>query len=162
MGNHVLRIRETISKAINFIGCCLLLSLALLVFWQVIMRKVFNSPLGWVEEIVRIFLVWVSFLGAYVALHNNQHLLMSLMIDKLPKNRKNILLLITNSMILILLMIIVVYGAEFINQMGNIQMPVTGVKNFYVFGVMWISLSLMLLETIFKECQLIWDIYYNR
>ncbi|MDY9920478.1 MAG: TRAP transporter small permease [Synergistota bacterium] len=155
MGDRVLRIRKIIVRLIDFTGCSLLLSIALLVFYQVIMRKVFNSPLGWVEEIVRIFLVWISFLGSYVALHNKQHLLMSLIIDKLTEKKKRILSLITNSMVLTLLLVVVVYGADFINQMGNIQMPVTGIKNFYVFGVMWISLFLMLLETIFEEYHLI-------
>lgn len=162
MGDRVLRIRKVIVRSIEFIGCSLLLSIALLVFYQVVMRKVFNSPLGWIEEIVRIFLVWISFLGSYVALHNKQHLLMSLIVDKLPEKKKKILSLVTNSMILALLLIVVVYGADFINQMGNIQMPVTGIKNFYVFGVMWTSLFLMLLETLFEEYQLISNIHTGR
>ncbi|MGV8058909.1 MAG: TRAP transporter small permease [Smithellaceae bacterium] len=162
MGDRVLKIRKIIVRSIDFIGCSLLLSIALLVFYQVIMRKIFNSPLGWIEEMVRIFLVWISFLGAYVALHNKQHLLMSLIVDKLSEKKKKIFSLITNSMILALLLIVVVYGAEFINQMGNIQMPVTGIKNFYVFGVMWISLFLMLLETLFEEYQLITNIHTGR
>mgnify|MGYP001629343289 FL=1 len=56
---------------------------------------------------------------------------------------------------MLLLLIIVFYGIEYIEQMGMIPMPVTGLKNFYVYGVMWISFLLMFTETIFVEIEVV-------
>lgn len=149
------KIRKGVAGATEFIGCGMLLGMAALVFFQVIMRKIFNSPMAWTEELVRILLVWTTFLGSFVALYNKQHLLMSVFVEKLGSCRKDALLLFTNSVMMLLLLIIVFYGIEYIEQMGMIPMPVTGLKNFYVYGVMWISFLLMFTETIFVEIEVV-------
>lgn len=155
MDEKIEKVRKYTILAVETTGCLLLLAIALLVFVQVIMRKVFNSPLAWTEEVVRIFLVWTSFLGAYVALAEGQHLLMSVFIDRMSARRKNRFKLMTNSMLLLLLGIVAYYGYEFIAQMGFIPMPVTGIKNFYVYGVMWVSMVLMLAETLLVEFRIL-------
>ncbi len=49
-------------------------SLALILITQVVSRYIFDSPLGWTEEIARYLLVIVSFLGAAIGLRRNTHI----------------------------------------------------------------------------------------
>jgi TRAP-type C4-dicarboxylate transport system permease small subunit len=63
----------------------LVLSMAIIVAAlavQVTLRYFFHAPLPWPEELSQFLLVWISFLGMYVALRRNQHI----RIEWLPKN----------------------------------------------------------------------------
>jgi TRAP-type C4-dicarboxylate transport system permease small subunit len=48
-------------------------------------RYVLNSALLWPEEIAGHLLVWISFVGAYLALRKEGHLSFDLLLDHLPK-----------------------------------------------------------------------------
>ena len=48
-------------------------------------RYVLNSALLWPEEIAGHLLVWISFIGAYLALRNEGHLSFELLLDHLPQ-----------------------------------------------------------------------------
>ena len=67
------------------IDILLVLSMAIVVValaGQVVLRYFFHSALPWPEELSQFLLVWMSFLGMYVALRRNQHI----RIEWLPKN----------------------------------------------------------------------------
>ncbi|MEK3934226.1 TRAP transporter small permease [Sporosarcina sp. FSL W7-1349] len=57
---------------INFLLKILLgtfLAIALIVLtWQIVARAVFNAPLTWSSELLRYLLVWITFLGAGLAI----------------------------------------------------------------------------------------------
>jgi len=48
-------------------------------------RYVLNSALLWPEEIAGHLLVWISFIGAYLALRREGHLSFELLLDRLPQ-----------------------------------------------------------------------------
>lgn len=48
-------------------------------------RYVLNSALLWPEEIAGYLLVWISFIGAYLALRKEGHLSFGLLLDRLPQ-----------------------------------------------------------------------------
>ena len=48
-------------------------------------RYVLNSALLWPEEIAGYLLVWISFIGAYLALRREGHLSFELLLDRLPQ-----------------------------------------------------------------------------
>lgn len=59
--------------------------MALVVFAQVIFRYALLLPLFWTEEFARYCLVWSSLLGAGVALKKGEHIAVTFLTDKLPK-----------------------------------------------------------------------------
>jgi TRAP-type C4-dicarboxylate transport system permease small subunit len=64
-------------------------AMSVLVFLGVVYRYVLLSPLAWVEEVVRFCLVWVTFLGAYLALRRGQHIAMDVAYRRLgPRGRR--------------------------------------------------------------------------
>lgn len=50
-----------------FLGTLLAISLIILT-WQIIARAVFNEPLTWSTELLRYLLVWMTFIGAGLAI----------------------------------------------------------------------------------------------
>lgn len=59
----------------------LIFSLALnvlIVFFQVIMRSLFNTSLSWSEEITRYIFIWQIWMGASIAYRENEHIRVNL------------------------------------------------------------------------------------
>lgn len=55
-----------------------------LVLLQVVLRYVFRAPLMWVEEASIFLMIWMTFLGAGVALRRGAHVALTLLLQRLP------------------------------------------------------------------------------
>jgi TRAP-type C4-dicarboxylate transport system permease small subunit len=73
---------------------CLLL-MVVMVFGNVIMRYAFNSGLTLSEELSRWLFVWMTFMGAVVALNERSHLGTDSLIIRLPKSGQKVCLGLT-------------------------------------------------------------------
>ncbi|MEW6662501.1 MAG: TRAP transporter small permease [Bacillota bacterium] len=62
-----------------------LITVAIVVgFMQVTSRFIFKSSLPWSEELLRFVFIWVTFLGASVAVREKAHVSVSVLLHKLP------------------------------------------------------------------------------
>ncbi len=59
--------------------------MVIIVFSNVVARYFLNSSLAWSEEISRFMLIWLAFLGSYLAFVRNEHLGLDLLVF-LPPN----------------------------------------------------------------------------
>lgn len=51
----------------------------LLIFFQVIMRKIFNNSLSWSEELARFIFIWQIWLGVSLGARKKQHIVVELL-----------------------------------------------------------------------------------
>jgi TRAP-type C4-dicarboxylate transport system permease small subunit len=70
----------------------LLATMVVLVFGNVVARYGFNSGITLSEELSRWMFIWLTFLGAVIALKERGHLGMDMVVSKLPKAGKKICL----------------------------------------------------------------------
>ncbi len=69
---------------IRFVATALFSVIIILTIAQVFFR-LFDHPLIWSEELVRLFLVWIGFLGASVACWEGSHLRVDAIASRFPK-----------------------------------------------------------------------------
>jgi TRAP-type C4-dicarboxylate transport system permease small subunit len=74
-----------VDGAVEALSALLMGALSLLVFLGVVYRYVLVSPIAWIEEVVRLCLVWVTFLGTYLAMRRGQHIAMEVVYDRLGR-----------------------------------------------------------------------------
>ena len=83
----------SIKTAIENLLFILFSLMVVIVFINVVARFVFNNAITSSEEIARFCLIWLVFIGAALALAENEHLGFDLLVNVLPgtakKNRKN-------------------------------------------------------------------------
>jgi TRAP-type C4-dicarboxylate transport system permease small subunit len=60
----MLRIIDSITRAAALLAAWLFFAIGLMVTWEVIMRKIFNAPTIWSDELSRLLLVWAVYLAA--------------------------------------------------------------------------------------------------
>jgi TRAP-type C4-dicarboxylate transport system permease small subunit len=76
-------------RLIGYLIAAALLAMVVLVFGNVVMRYAFNSGFTVSEELSRWLFVWLTFLGAVVALRDNAHLGTDMLVGKLgPKGKR--------------------------------------------------------------------------
>ena len=75
---------ERYCRVLDAISALFLLLMVVLVFGNVVLRYAFNS--GWAvsEEVSRWLFVWITFLGAIVAMKEHQHLGTDMLVSRLP------------------------------------------------------------------------------
>lgn len=84
------RVIDGYCKAIGYLIAAMLAVMVVLVFGNVVMRYAFNSGFTISEELSRWLFVWLTFLGAVVALRSNSHLGTDMLVGRLGPAGKRI------------------------------------------------------------------------
>ena len=74
--------------------------MVVLVFGNVVLRYAFNSGITVSEELSRLLFVWLTFLGAIVALREHGHLGVDMLVKRLPPAGKKICLVVSQLLML--------------------------------------------------------------
>ena len=118
-------------------GLCLAL-MVVLVFGNVVLRYTFNSGITVSEELSRWLFVWLTFMGAVVALREHGHLGVDAMVARLPRLGKKICLVLAQVAMLYVSWLLLTgsWSQTVINW--ETEAPVTGasVGIFYASGVL--------------------------
>ena len=86
----IARLIDLYCGAIKFVIALCLAVMVVLVFGNVVLRYVFNSGIATSEELSRWLMVWLTFLGAVVALREHAHLGVDTLVRVLPPLGKRI------------------------------------------------------------------------
>ncbi len=78
------RLTQLIGLAIDRLAVGLFCALFVIVLAQVFFRYILNSPLIWSEELARYIFVWISFLGWLMATRDQDHIVLTMLRDRLP------------------------------------------------------------------------------
>ncbi|MGI6854284.1 TRAP transporter small permease [Mesorhizobium sp. 1B3] len=80
----MIRIVDSFFLGIKIVIALLLAAMVVLVFGNVVLRYAFNSGITVSEELSRWFFVWLTFLGALVALRDHGHIGVDALVRRLP------------------------------------------------------------------------------
>jgi TRAP-type transport system small permease protein len=83
-----------VCKVFEVVIALFLAVMVVLVFGNVVLRYGFNSSISMSDEVSRWLFVWVTFLGAVVALQKHEHLGVDMVVDRLPDLGKKICLVL--------------------------------------------------------------------
>lgn len=77
------RLADQLFSLLKILLACSLMVMFALVFSNVVLRYGFNSGISISEEIARLSFVWLTFLGAVLALRDRQHLAVNMLVSRL-------------------------------------------------------------------------------
>ena len=105
----------------------------LIVAAQVIFRYVFNNSLTWVEELARYLFIWMIFLGAALALRDETHIRIDLLINRLPVRISSILKAVNLILTIVFIELAIVLGFILVGRTANTQSPALSLPVNYVY-----------------------------
>ena len=79
---------EVINNIASAVTVAMMVFLILLITWSVFSRFVLNDPVAWQYEVTLICLSWIVFIGMSMTFHNDEHMRLTFVANKMkPKTR---------------------------------------------------------------------------
>jgi TRAP-type transport system small permease protein len=140
-------------RALRFAIVACLVAMVVLVFGNVVLRYAFNSGITASEELSRWLFVWLTFLGAIVALREHAHLGMDSVVARLPAGAKKACFIVSH--VLMLYAVYLFFEGSWEQTAINIgvKAPATGLSSGFFYGVgivFCISAALILLNDLWR------------
>lgn len=85
------RLSKSVERLLNLLMVLALVTMIVLVFTNVVLRYGFNSGISISVELSRFLFVWVTFMGAVVALLRHEHLSVTTLAERLPSAPRQVL-----------------------------------------------------------------------
>jgi TRAP-type transport system small permease protein len=122
-------------KGVEALLAALLLAMVLMVFGNVVLRYVFNSGIVVSEELSRFCFVWLTFIGAIVAVRDGAHLGMDNVVARLGRRGKLLCLAASETLIAVCCGVLF-WGTLRQHEINATTMaPVTGLSMIWIFGL---------------------------
>jgi TRAP-type C4-dicarboxylate transport system permease small subunit len=134
------------------IALCLAV-MVVMVFGNVVLRYVFNSGIAVSEELSRWLFVWMTFIGAIVALKERGHLGTDMLVARLPRKGK-LVCMVASQLLMLWVTLLLLQGSwaqVLINR--DVEAPVTGAPMavVYMAGVVFaVPAGLLLLAELLR------------
>ena len=85
------RIDQRLGAVIEAVAAAIVLVEIVILFAGVVARYVLHAPLVWSDELASIFFLWLSMLGAVVALRRGEHMRMTALVSKVGPQTRGLL-----------------------------------------------------------------------
>ena len=146
--NPLRRTFSVLNKIIEVTSVVILVLVSLVVFYSVLLRYVFKSPLAWSEEVARYMFIWMVFLGFSVAEKSGDHFRIEVFIEMVPAKIRLVIEIFLNLLIFYALFVLFQEGIKYYDQGKSglstiLEMPLN-----YIYIALPVSMVLTFLNRI--------------
>lgn len=124
-----------------------LVTMTLIIFWQVFARYVLNDSPSWTESTSVQLMGWFIFLGACVGIHEGYHLGFDVLVYVVPDRGKKVLRTISDLAVLGFSLAMMVYGTQLMAGTWNTTIPTLGLPGGTTFMPLIVGAVLSILFT---------------
>jgi TRAP-type C4-dicarboxylate transport system permease small subunit len=149
----VTRVIDVYCRLLEGLIALALAVMVVLVFGNVVLRYGFNSGITVSEEVSRWLFVWVTFLGAVVALKEHGHLGTDMLVSRLPSAGKKICLVVGQLLMLYITWLLFKGSLDQARINWDVAAPVTGAPMAIVYAsgmVFAVSAAVLLVREIWR------------
>jgi TRAP-type C4-dicarboxylate transport system permease small subunit len=137
------RLIDAFFKLLELLVVVCLVAMLFMVFGNVVLRYAFNSGITVSEEMSRYCFIWLTYIGAMVAMREGGHLGVDTLVKHLPVGGKKLCLFLSESLMLFCnaLFLIGTWRMHDL-QVTNVS-PVVGISMIWVFGIGYVVAVVM-------------------
>ena len=130
-------------KLLELLVVVCMVAMVVMVFGNVVLRYAFNSGITVSDEMSRYFFVWLTYIGAMVAMREGGHLGVDTMVKHLPLLGKKVCLFLSESLMLFCnaLFFLGTYKMHDL-QVTNVS-PVVGISMIWIYGIGYVASVVM-------------------
>ncbi len=138
---------ERIFVALNkWVVVLLLAAMSVIVFANVSLRYLSNFSITWAEEVARYLMIWMTFLGAGLALRIGGHVAITNLHDLLGTRAQRALRALVGLLLLCFFVAMMWIGYDYMTRMGRQLTPATRIPFSYIYAAMPIGFALMIVH----------------
>ncbi len=122
-------------KLLELLVVICMVAMVVMVFGNVVLRYTFNSGITVSDEMSRYFFIWLTYIGAMVAMREGGHLGVDTLVKHLPRMGKKVCLFLSESLMLFcnVLFLMGTYQMHEL-QVSNVS-PVVGISMIWIYGI---------------------------
>lgn len=124
-----------INRSAELTACAVLLAACVTMILEVVFRYILNDSLSWSEEIARYALMVLTFIGAFVSYHRDDHLAMTMLLDRLTPRQRALARSLRDGAIACLAGILLVYGSELCQSVADTYSPVLHIPEWWPYAI---------------------------
>ncbi|MEJ5990397.1 TRAP transporter small permease [Ramlibacter sp. PS3R-8] len=135
-------------KLLELLVVVALVAMVFMVFGNVVLRYAFNSGILVSEELARYCFIWLTYIGAMIAMRERGHLGVDTLVRRLPRAGKVVCLFLSESMMLAVNVLFFIGTWKMHElQVTNVS-PVVGISMIWVYGIGYVVALVMALFNI--------------
>jgi TRAP-type C4-dicarboxylate transport system permease small subunit len=142
--------RQVVDKLLETLLWIILAVMSLLVGANVFCRFVLNQSLYWGDEVAQILLVWLTFLGAAIAVREDQHYYLNYLSRMLTGRARCTLAMIRHAASVAAILILLYYSSIVSLRVHDWIMPATEISRALVYGACPLGSCFMLYYALAK------------
>jgi TRAP-type C4-dicarboxylate transport system permease small subunit len=132
-------------KLLEFLVVACLVAMVVMVFGNVVLRYGFNSGITVSDEMSRYCFIWLTYIGAMIAMRDREHLGVDTLVKHLPRAGKKACLFLSEALMLFTNVLFFVGTWKMHElQVTNVS-PVVGISMIWVYGVGYVVAVVMAL-----------------
>jgi TRAP-type C4-dicarboxylate transport system permease small subunit len=122
-----------------------LVAMVIMVFGNVVLRYAFNSGITVSEEMSRYCFIWLTYIGAMIAMRDREHLGVDTLVKHLPRTGKKVCLFISEALMLFVNVLFFIGTWKMHElQVTNVS-PVVGISMIWIYGIGYVVAVVMAL-----------------
>jgi len=114
---------------VEALGALLLALITTLLLVGVGARYIFTLPMVWIDEIVSLSFLWLAMVGAVIAMHRNEHLRLTLVVERVPARWRGYVQAFALVAVAVLLAVLSWPAMEYARDEWAIRTPELGMPN---------------------------------
>lgn len=122
-----------------------------MVFVAVVFRYVLQDPVTWSEEVGRFCLVWISFLGTYVAHRRAEHIAVTAIRDRFPVTAQIALRAALTLLLMAFMAVLAWYGGQYAIRFMGMRTSLLGIPLGLVYAAMPVSAAFILVSLVLSS-----------
>ncbi len=154
----MIKIIDKITESVAYLAAWMFFSIGAMITYEVVMRKVFNLPTIWVDEVTRFVQVWAVYLASAHILKVRGLITVELFTSSLSKGKFKVLEMVSLLVIAFFSFIAVYYGAGVVLEsieMGRKTSTMLGVPKWMTESAIPIGFSLLFIQAIVELVKLL-------
>lgn len=139
---------RAIFKALEWFAIICMVILTIIVFFDVILRYVFNKGFPWTQEVATLMLVWFSLIGMAIGVLEKIHISIEMFTSKLPAKAIGVLESINHVLIAAFGGMMIYFGYIIMDMTKKSTMPATKLPSAVLYVILPLSGILIFLNAI--------------
>lgn len=149
------RVLSLLDRLLEAALAAALAAMVLTVGANVFLRYVIGSALSWGDEVPQILLVWITFLGAALAIRRGEQFELDLLVESLPTAVARPLRMATQLLVVLMTTAVIYWSSEVALRIVPWVMPATGISRALVYAACPVGCSFILVYTLYDLAVLI-------
>lgn len=140
---------DIFNKYLGYLLAIILAVMSILIFWQVVSRHFFGTPLSWSEELARFLMIYLIMIGSALATKDGGMISVDVLLERFESSRlKPYIITVAQIISIIFFVVLFIYGYQFAMNSFNQIAPGSQISMGWIYLSIPIGAVLLIINSI--------------